>query len=100
MKLEGDEKVGIDILKYAVEQPIRKLAENCGEDGGYILNKIKEGKNDYGYDAITGEFGSMYEMGIIDPFKVTKSALINAVSVGMMILTTDVLIVDIPEKEK
>lgn len=97
IKLIGDEQIGIDILKYAVEQPIRKLAENCGEDGGYILNKIKE--TGQGFNAITGEFGDMVKMGIIDPFKVTKSALTNAVSVGMMILTTDVLIVDIPEKK-
>lgn len=96
IKLLGDEQIGIDILKYAVEQPIRKLAENCGEDGGYILNKIKE--TGQGYNAITGEFGDMVEMGIIDPFKVTKSALTNAVSVGMMILTTDVLITDVPDK--
>lgn len=100
-----DEQTGIDILKYAIEQPIRKLAENCGADGGYVLNKIKESFNleggflDYGYNAITGEFGSMKEMGIIDPVKVTKSALVNAVSVGMMILTTDVLITDTEEKK-
>jgi len=94
-----EEQVGLDILKFAIEQPIRKLAENCGQDGGFILNTIKANKGDYGFNAITGEFGSMIKMGIIDPFKVTKSALINAVSVGMMILTTDVLITDIGKKE-
>jgi len=99
LNLSGDEQIGVDILREAIEEPIRKLAENCGEDGGYILNKIKEGKDDYGYNAVTGEFGSMIEMGIIDPVKVTKNALTNAVSVSMMILTTDVLITDIDDNK-
>jgi chaperonin GroEL len=106
--IKGDsdeEQVGINILKFALEQPIRRLAENSGEDGGYILNKIRDAmkadpKSDYGYNAATGEFGSMIKFGILDPAKVTKSALINAVSVGTMILTTDVLITDMPEKAK
>ncbi|MFA6602973.1 MAG: chaperonin GroEL [Candidatus Shapirobacteria bacterium] len=107
-QIKGDsdeEQVGINILKFALEQPIRRLAENSGEDGGYILNKIRDAmkadpKSDYGYNAATGEFGSMIKFGILDPAKVTKSALINAVSVGTMILTTDVLITDMPEKAK
>ena len=99
-----EETVGINILRFALEQPIRKLAYNCGEDAGYVLNKIveaiaKDPKSDYGYNATTGEFGSMIKFGILDPAKVTKSALINAVSVGTMILTTDVLITDAPEKK-
>ena len=99
-----EETVGINILKFALEQPIRKLAYNCGEDAGYVLNKIvdvisKDPKSDYGYNAATGEFGSMIKFGILDPAKVTKSALTNAVSVGTMILTTDVLITDAPEKK-
>jgi chaperonin GroEL len=104
VKTDSDEeKVGIAILKYALEQPIRKLAQNSGEDGGYIFNKIKDAvladpKSDYGYNAATGEMGSMVKAGILDPAKVTKSALTNAVSVGTMILTTDVLITDAPEK--
>ena len=98
-----EEQVGIDILKYALEQPVRMLAQNSGEDSGYIFNKIKDvvidnPKSDYGYNAATGEMGSMFKFGILDPAKVTKSALINAVSVGQMILTTDVLITDAPEK--
>ena len=97
-----EEQVGVDILKYALEQPVRMLAQNSGEDGGYIFNLIKdkvskEPKSDYGYNAATGKMGSMTEDGILDPAKVTKSALINAVSVGQMILTTDVLITDAPE---
>ena len=98
-----EEQVGIDILKYALEQPVRMLAQNSGEDGGYIFNLIKDKvsadpKSDYGYNAATGKMGSMIKDGILDPAKVTKSALINAVSVGQMILTTDVLITDAPDK--
>jgi len=99
-----EEKVGLSILKYALEQPIRMLAANSGEDAGYILNKIKDAmatdpKSDLGYNAATGKMESMIKSGILDPAKVTKSALINAVSVGTMILTTDVLITDAPEKK-
>ncbi len=97
-----EEQVGIDILKFALEQPVRKLAQNSGEDAGYIFNLIKDKveddpKSDYGYNAATGKMGSMIKFGILDPVKVTKSALINAVSVGQMILTTDVLITDVPQ---
>ena len=97
-----EEQVGLNILKYALQQPLRMLAANSGEDAGYILNKIKEvvladRKSDFGYNAATGKMESMTKAGIIDPAKVTKSALTNAVSVGMMVLTTDVLITDIPE---
>jgi chaperonin GroEL len=106
VKTENDEeKVGINILRYALEQPLRKLAENSGKDAGYVLNKVREElqkdpKSDYGYNAATDTFGSMRKFGIIDPAKVTKSALINAVSAGQMILTTEVIITDIPEEEK
>ena len=97
-----EEQVGIEILKYALEQPIRRLSQNSGEDAGYIFNLIKDkimqdNKSDYGYNAATGKMGSMIKFGILDPAKVTKSALTNAVSVSTMILTTEVLITDIPE---
>ncbi|HAP37964.1 chaperonin GroL [Candidatus Shapirobacteria bacterium RIFOXYD1_FULL_38_32] len=100
-----EEKIGLEILRYALEQPVRKLAANSGEDAGYIVNQIKDAiikdpKTDYGYNAATGEMGSMIKFGVLDPAKVTKSALINAVSVGTMILTTDVLVTDIPEKKE
>ena len=102
--INDEEKVGIAILKYALEQPIRMLATNSGEDGGAIFNKVRDAvladpKSDLGYNASTGELVSMTKAGILDPAKVTKSALINAVSVGTMILTTDVLITDVPEKK-
>ncbi|MFA4826978.1 MAG: chaperonin GroEL [Candidatus Shapirobacteria bacterium] len=101
----SEESVGISILRYALEQPIRKLVQNCGEDPGFIFSKIRDAiaadpKSDLGYNALTGQMVSMTKAGILDPVKVTKSALTNAVSVGTMILTTDVLIADIPEKSK
>jgi len=96
----SDEQIGIDIIFKALEQPIRWLAKNSGEDDGYILKKIEENKsNDYGFNALTGKFESMISNGILDPLKVTRSALQNAASVAMMVLTTEGLITDIPEKE-
>lgn len=106
VKVDTDEeRVGINILKYALEQPVRMLAQNSGQDGGYVYNKVREAlaadpKSDYGYNAANNEFGSMTKFGVIDPAQVTKAALTNAVSVGTMILTTDALITDLPEKEK
>ena len=106
VKVDGDEEqVGINILKFALEQPVRMLATNSGQDAGYILNQIrdalaKDPKSDYGFNAATGQMGSMTKFGILDPAKVAKSALTNAVSVSMMILTTEVLITDLPEKTK
>ncbi|OGM30797.1 chaperonin GroL [Candidatus Woesebacteria bacterium RIFCSPHIGHO2_01_FULL_44_10] len=96
-----DEQIGIDIVKAALEQPLRWLVRNAGEDDGYILKKIEE-KNDpaFGYNVLTGEFGSMIEFGLLDPLKVTRSALQNATSVAMMVLTTEALITDIKEEEK
>ncbi|HJX59357.1 chaperonin GroL [Candidatus Woesebacteria bacterium RBG_19FT_COMBO_47_8] len=96
-----DEKVGVEIVKEALEQPIRWLAKNAGEDDGYVLRKIEEAADsDYGFNALTGEFGSMTKFGILDPLKVTRSALQNAASVAMMVLTTEGLITDIPEEKK
>ncbi len=96
-----DEQIGIDIVFEALEQPVRWLAKNAGEDDGYVLKKIDEAKDpDYGYNVLTGEFGSMIAFGILDPLKVARSALQNAASVAMMVLTTEGLITDIIEKDK
>lgn len=97
----SDEQIGIDIVAKALEQPIRWLAKNAGEDDGYVLKKIEENTNkDYGYNALTGKFGSMMKFGVLDPLKVTRSALQNAASVAMMVLTTEGLVTDIPEEKK
>lgn len=96
-----DEKIGIKIVYDALEQPVRYLARNSGEDDGYVVRKIEESKeSDFGYNSLTGEFGSMLKFGILDPLKVTRSALQNAASVAMMVLTTEALVTDIPEEKK
>ncbi len=100
-----DEKTGIDILYQALGEPIRWIAKNAGADDGWVIKeveeKLKEGKNgDYGFNAMTLEFGSMLAAGILDPAKVARSAVQNAASVGMMVLTTEALVTDLPEKKE
>jgi len=98
----ADEKTGVEILYKALGEPIRMIAENAGADSGWVLKTVEENKGsaDFGFNAMTMQFGSMIASGIIDPVKVTRSAVQNAVSVGMMILTTEALITDIPEKKE
>ncbi|OGY15780.1 MAG: chaperonin GroL [Candidatus Chisholmbacteria bacterium RIFCSPHIGHO2_01_FULL_48_12] len=96
-----DEDMGIKLVKQALIQPARSLAENSGQDGGYIVNELLKSKSKtYGYNSLTLEFGDMLEMGILDPVKVTRSALQNAASVASMILTTECLITEKKEPEK
>lgn len=95
-----DEQAGIDIVRSVLEKPVRKLAQNAGEDDGYIVNKILENKSvDYGYNVLTNKFGSMIKFGLLDPLKVTRSALQNASSIAIMVLTTEALVADIPEEK-
>jgi chaperonin GroEL len=101
LKLEGDEATGVNLLKRAVEEPLRCIAENSGREGSVVINAIKESKPGIGYDALKDEVGvNMIERGIVDPLKVTRSALQNGASIASMILTTESLVTDIPEKEK
>ena len=98
---KGDEQIGVDLVREALEEPIKWLSKNAGEDGEEVLKKVLASKDaDFGYNALTGQFGSMIKMGVIDPVKVTRSALQNAASVAMMVLTTEGLITDIPEEKK
>lgn len=92
-----DETTGIHIIERALEEPLRQIAENAGVEGSVIINKVREGKDDYGYNARIGEFGKLYEAGVIDPTKVARVALENAAGVAGMFLTTECGIVDIPE---
>ncbi|NLZ18785.1 MAG: chaperonin GroEL [Bacteroidales bacterium] len=92
-----DETTGIHIVAKAIEEPLRQIAVNAGVDGAVIIQKIKEGKGDFGYNARTGEYVKMYEAGVIDPTKVARVALENAASVAGMFLTTECGVVDIPE---
>lgn len=96
-----DEKIGADILYQALSMPIRMIARNAGADDGWVLKVVEESKVvDYGYNAMTNDFGSMLEAGVLDPAKVTRSALQNGASVAVMILTTECLVTDIPEKKE
>lgn len=100
LKLEGDEQIGVNIVKRALEEPIRQLAENAGVDGSIVFNRIKEGKDDFGFNCETLEYGKMFDMGIIDPTKVTRVALQNAASVASLMITTECAVTELPEKEK
>ena len=100
IKATGDEATGVDIIRKAVEEPIRWIANNAGKDGSVIVDTVKKSKKGVGYDAEKDEFGNMIEKGIIDPTKVVRSALQNAASIASMVLITESLIADIPEKEK
>ncbi len=98
VKLEGDEQTGANILKRALEEPLRRIAINAGKDGSVIVQQVKALKAGEGYDAAKDEFGNMIAKGIIDPLKVTRAALENAISIAGMVLTTNCLVTDIPEK--
>jgi chaperonin GroEL len=101
VKLEGDEATGVNLLKRALEEPLRCIATNSGREASVIINSVKESKPGIGYDALKDELGvNMVERGIVDPLKVTRSALQNGASIACMILTTESLVTDIPEKEK
>jgi chaperonin GroEL len=101
IKSEGDELTGVNILRKAVEEPIRWIAENSGRDGAVIVDTVKRSeKTGWGYDAVADDFGDMIQKGIVDPTKVVRTALENASSVATMVLITEALVADIPEKEK
>jgi len=95
--LTADEKVGVEIIRHSLEQPLKLIVENAGFEGAVVLNQVKQQADDYGYDADIGEYGPMMERGIVDPVKVTRSALQNAASVAGMILTTESIITEIPQ---
>jgi chaperonin GroEL len=99
LKLDGDEATGVAILRRALEEPVRRIATNAGKDGSVIVQKVKTLKNGQGYDAAADDFGNMVKKGIVDPVKVTRSALENAVSIAAMVLTTNCLVSEIPERK-
>ncbi|MCI0343411.1 MAG: chaperonin GroEL [Planctomycetales bacterium] len=100
LKLEGDERFAADILRRALESPTRTIAQNAGLDGAVVARRIQlEKKDSYGYDALRDRYGDLFEFGIVDPTKVTRTALENAVSVAGLLLTTDVLVSEIPKEE-
>jgi chaperonin GroEL len=102
-KLEGaneDQTVGVRILSRSIEEPLRQIVDNAGEDAAVVLNRVKEGKSAFGYNAANGEFGDMLDAGILDPTKVTRLALQNAASVAGLLLTTEVMVAEAPKDEE
>jgi chaperonin GroEL len=102
-KLQGsndDQTVGVNILRRAIQEPLRMIVKNAGEEPSVVLNKVAEGKGNYGYNAGNNTYGDMVEMGIIDPAKVTRLALQNAASVAGLLLTTEAMVAELPKKEE
>jgi chaperonin GroEL len=98
--LDADEKVGVQIVRRAVEEPMRQLADNAGAEGALIVEEVKKRKGNEGYDVAKGEYVDLVKAGIVDPTKVTRSALQNAASIAGLLLTTEALVTEVPEKEK
>ncbi len=99
LKVEGDEKVGVEIVRRAVEEPVRQIADNAGLEGSVVVENVKKADAGVGFNALTNEYVDMIKAGIVDPAKVTRSALQNAASIASMVLTTETLVADKPEKE-
>ena len=102
-KLKGDnhdQEAGIKIVLRALEEPLRQIVANAGAEPSVVMNKVAEGKGNYGYNAQTGEYGDMVEMGVIDPTKVARTALQNAASVAGLMLTTDAMVAELVEDKK
>jgi chaperonin GroEL len=95
-----DQTVGIAILRRSIEEPLRQIVTNAGEEASVVLNRVQGGEGTFGYNAATGEYGDMIQMGILDPTKVTRSALQNAASVAGLMLTTEAMVAEQPKKEK
>jgi chaperonin GroEL len=95
-----DQTAGIQILMRAVTAPLRQIVTNAGEEASVVLNKVKNGEGNFGYNAATGEYGDMLEMGILDPTKVTRSALQHAASVAGLMITTEAMVTELPKKEE
>ena len=100
LKAEGDEQIGINIIKRACEEPVRQISGNAGFEGAIVLDKILENKEaNFGFNAQTGKYEDLVKAGVIDPAKVTRSALQNASSIAALMLTTEAMICEIPEKK-
>jgi chaperonin GroEL len=99
LKLEGDRKIGVDIVKRALEEPIRQIANNAGQEGSVVTEKVRNEKGAFGFDAALDEYADMIKAGIIDPTKVVRLALQNASSVASLMITTEALVAEKPEKK-
>src|SRR6185503_6377245 len=99
-KGQHDELIGYSIIRRALEEPLRQIAENAGFEGSVEVNRVRNASPPQGFDAMSGELVDMFKAGIVEPFKVTRSALQNAASIGALVLTTETLIADKPEPKK
>jgi chaperonin GroEL len=100
LKLEGDETVGVQIVRRALEFPTRQLADNAGQEGAVIVQEVKKRSGNEGFNVATGEYEDLVKAGVVDPTKVTRTALQNAASISALLLTTEALVTELPEKEK
>jgi chaperonin GroEL len=101
LKLEGDEQIGVNIVKRALQEPMRQIVENAGEEGAVVLGKVLESKDtNYGFNALTNEYEDLVKAGVLDPTKVVRTALTNAGSIASLMLTTEALVAEIPEEKK
>jgi chaperonin GroEL len=100
LQVESDQAFGVRIIRRAIEEPLRQIVSNAGLEGSVVVQKVKEGSGNYGYNAATGQYGDLLAAGVIDPVKVVRSALQNAASVASLMLTTEALIADKPKPEK
>ena len=101
LKLEGDEQIGVNIVKRALQEPMRQIVENAGEEGAVVLGKVLESKDtNYGFNALTNEYEDLVKAGVLDPTKVVRTALTNAGSIASLMLTTEALVAEIPEKKE
>ncbi|MDT8385812.1 MAG: TCP-1/cpn60 chaperonin family protein, partial [Gammaproteobacteria bacterium] len=92
-----DQDIGIQTARRAMEEPLRQIVSNAGDEPSVVINKVIEGKGNYGYNAATGEYGDMIAMGILDPTKVTRTALQNAASIAGLMITTEAMVADLPD---
>ena len=100
LEVPDEQKAGVSIVRRAVEEPARQIAENAGEEGSIVINKIRDGKGNFGYNAQTNEYGDLLEQGVIDPAKVVRTALQNAASVAGLMLTTEALVAEKPKEKE
>jgi chaperonin GroEL len=100
LKLEDEQRFGVQIIRRAIEEPLRQIVQNAGLEGSIVVNKVKEGKDDFGYNAATDQYGNLLSQGVIDPVKVVRTALQNAASVASLMLTTECLVAERPKDEK
>src|SRR5439155_24881056 len=98
LQLEGDEALGVKIVRQAITAPLRQIAENAGESGAVVVRRIMESKDGDGFNALTGEYVNMFQAGILTPTKVERTALLNASEVAILLLTTDCIIVEKPKE--